>query len=301
VSFSIARGEILGLAGESGSGKSLTALSLMRLLPTQARASQGSITFLDRELTKLSDAEMLAIRGRDMAMIFQEPLTSLNPLLRCGFQIGEVLEAHRGLSRRQARLEAIRHMQAVGIASAEARVDDYPHQLSGGMRQRVMIAMAMACVPKLLVADEPTTALDVSVQAQILALIRQLRDRNAMGVLIITHDLGVLAALADRILVMYAGEIVESAPAAALFAEPRHPYTDLLIQSAPRMRRKIGRLKQIAGSPPVDGDSIAGCRFHPRCPMAIDACRREPQKLQSVAPQRMSRCSRHAAMAGGAN
>ncbi len=292
ISFTIRRGEILGLVGESGSGKSVTALSVMRLLPPNARIADGAVVLAGRDVTRLDARAMLAIRGREAAMIFQEPMTSLNPLLRAGFQIGEVLENHLGLSRSEARSRSIDLMRAVGIPAAETRIDDYPHQLSGGMRQRVMIAMAMACEPKLLIADEPTTALDVSIQAQILALIRKLRDANDMGVLLITHDLGVVSTLADRVVVMYAGQVVETAPVAALFRRPLHPYSDLLLKSVPRVARKLARLHQIAGSPPSPDRFEAGCRFHPRCPLAIARCRDEPPVLAAFDEGRMVRCWR---------
>jgi peptide/nickel transport system ATP-binding protein len=225
-------------------------------------------------------------------MIFQEPMTSLNPLFRAGFQIGEALEAHLGLGRREARRRAIGLMRAVGIPSPELRVDDYPHQLSGGMRQRVMIAMAMACAPQLLIADEPTTALDVTIQAQILALMRKLRDENAMGILLITHDLGVIAGMADRVVVMYAGEVMEEAPVRALFATPRHPYTRLLLKSVPRVALKLPRLHQIAGTTPAPSRFPAGCRFHPRCPDAVDKCREAAPPLETAADGRRVRCWR---------
>ena len=294
VSFSINQAEIVGLAGESGSGKSMTALAIMRLLPHAAHIADGSVSLAGRNLATLNEHELDALRGRDMAMIFQEPMTSLNPLFRSGFQIGEVLEVHRGLSRRQARAKAIELMQATGIPAAEHRVDSYPHQLSGGMRQRVMIAMAMACEPRLLLADEPTTALDVSIQSQILALIRRLRDANGMAVLLITHDLGVISAVADKVIIMYAGQIMETAPSAAFFAGALHPYSGLLLKSMPRLREKLDRLPQIPGAPPLVAQDIRGCRFHPRCPLAIDRCRMETPPLELVEAGRTSRCWRSA-------
>jgi peptide/nickel transport system ATP-binding protein len=292
ISFTIGRGEILGLVGESGSGKSVTSLSVMRLLPPNARITSGAIVLGGRDVTRLDPRAMLTIRGREAAMIFQEPMTSLNPLLRAGFQIGEVLENHLGLSRAEARSRTVDLMRAVGIPAPESRIDDYPHQLSGGMRQRVMIAMAMACEPKLLIADEPTTALDVSIQAQILALIRKLRDANDMGVLLITHDLGVVSTLADRVVVMYAGQVVEMAPVAALFRRPLHPYSDLLLKSVPRVAKKLARLHQIAGSPPSPDRFEPGCRFHPRCPLAVARCRDEAPALAAFEEGRMVRCWR---------
>ena len=292
ISLSIAPGEILGLVGESGSGKSVTALAAMRLLAPNARIDSGSVRLAGSDLAQLSRAELLRLRGADIAMIFQEPMTSLNPLFRAGFQIGETLEAHRGLSRGQAHQRAIELMRAVGISDAERRVDDYPHQLSGGMRQRVMIAMAMACKPKVLIADEPTTALDVTIQAQILALVRRLRDDTGMGVLLITHDLGVVAGMARRVVVMYAGLVMEEAPVQPLFAAPLHPYTRLLLKSIPRVGVKSARLHQIAGTTPPPSRFPSGCRFHPRCPDAIAQCRTELPPLETLPDGRRVRCWR---------
>ena len=292
VSLSIARGEIVGLVGESGSGKSVTALAAMRLLATTARLERGTVRLGERDLYALSKADLLRTRGADIAMIFQEPMTSLNPLFRAGFQIGETLEAHLGLSRAQARARAVDLMRAVGIPAPEQRVDDYPHQLSGGMRQRVMIAMAMACSPKVLIADEPTTALDVTIQAQILHLVRRLRDDTGMGVLLITHDLGVVAGMAHRVVVMYAGLVMEEAPVHALFAGALHPYTRLLLKSIPRVGIKAKRLHQIAGTTPPPSRFPSGCRFHPRCPDAIAQCRNELPPLETLADGRRVRCWR---------
>ena len=292
VSLSIGRGEILGLVGESGSGKSVTALAAMRLLATTARVEAGSVRLDGRDLADLSKTELLRLRGAEIAMIFQEPMTSLNPLFRAGFQIGEALETHLGMSRSAARQRAIELMQAVGISAPERRVDDYPHQLSGGMRQRIMIAMAMACSPKLLIADEPTTALDVTIQAQILALVRRLRDDTGMGVLLITHDLGVVAGMAGRVVVMYAGLVMEEAPVRMLFAAPLHPYTRLLLKSIPRISVKSERLHQIAGTTPPPSRFPQGCRFHPRCPDAIDRCRADLPPLETLADGRRVRCWR---------
>jgi len=292
VSYDIAPGEILGLVGESGSGKSITALTIMRLLATTATIETGSIRLESDDLVSLPESRLLALRGAAMAMIFQEPMTSLNPLFRAGFQIGETLEAHLGISRREARGRAVELMRAVGIPSPELRVDDYPHQLSGGMRQRVMIAMAIACQPKLLIADEPTTALDVTIQAQILRLVRRLRDAQGMGVLLITHDLGVIAGMADRVVVMYAGQVMEEAKVRDLFARPRHPYTRLLLKSVPRIGQKLARLHQIKGTAPPPSAFPAGCRFHPRCPDAIDRCRAEAPPLTAAPDGRQLRCWR---------
>ncbi len=292
VSLRIARAEIVGLVGESGSGKSVTALATMGLLSPQASVDGGTIALEGRNLLDLPAAEMLAVRGQRIAMIFQEPMTSLNPLFRAGFQIAEALEAHLSIGRREARRRAVELMRAVGIPSPELRVDDYPHQLSGGMRQRVMIAMAMACSPQLLIADEPTTALDVTIQAQILALMRRLRDDNGMGILLITHDLGVIAGMADRVVVMYAGQVMEEATVGDLFATPRHPYTRLLLRSVPRVAVKQPRLHQIAGTTPSPSRFPSGCRFHPRCPDAVERCRVEAPPLETRADGRRVRCWR---------
>ena len=292
ISLSVARGEIVGLVGESGSGKSVTALAAMRLLGATAQIESGAIRLGGEDLLKLKPRDMRTRRGRDLAMIFQEPMTSLNPLFRAGFQIGETLEAHLAISRAQARDRAIELMRAVGIAAPERRVDDYPHQLSGGMRQRVMIAMAIACEPRLLIADEPTTALDVTIQAQILTLIRGLRAARGMGVLLITHDLGVVAGMADRVVVMYAGQVVEEASTVALFGRPRHPYTRLLLRAVPRVTRKLDRLTQIAGSTPPPSRFPQGCRFHPRCPDAVEKCRVAAPPLETDGQGRRVRCWR---------
>ena len=292
VSLRIGEGEIVGLAGESGSGKSMVALSVMRLLPRNARLAAGSIAVRGRDIGTLREDALDRMRGSEMSMIFQEPMTSLNPLLKSGFQIGEMLEVHAGLGRREARARTIDIMHSVGIPAAEERVDAYPHQLSGGLRQRIMIAIAMACEPKLLLADEPTTALDVSIQAQILVLIRRLRAEKGMAVLFITHDLGVISALADRVVIMYAGEVVEQARVRDLFEAPRHPYTALLVRSMPRLRQRLAVLPQIRGAPPAIASSIAGCRFHPRCPFALPRCGTEKPPLQGIAEGRSARCWR---------
>jgi oligopeptide/dipeptide ABC transporter ATP-binding protein len=272
VSFSIEPGEILGVVGESGSGKTVTALSLVRLLGEQGAIDRGRIRLDGRDLTALSADAMTRVRGQDLAMIFQEPMTSLNPLLKVGFQIAEVLVEHLGLDRARAKRRAIDLLDQVGIADPERRAEAYPHQLSGGMRQRVMIAMALACEPKLLIADEPTTALDVTIQAQILALLRDLRARTGAAILLITHDLGVIAESVDRVLVMYAGEIVEEASVERLFAAPAHPYTRLLLRSIPSVDAKRSRLDAIAGAPPSPIRFPSGCRFHPRCPLSTGHC-----------------------------
>ncbi|MEO8544253.1 MAG: ABC transporter ATP-binding protein [Burkholderiaceae bacterium] len=292
VTLSIGRGEIVGLVGESGSGKSVTALAAMRLLAPSAQVDAGVIRLQGRDLAGLSKKELLSVRGAEIAMIFQEPMTSLNPLFRSGFQIGETLQAHLGMSRKESNRRAVELMRAVGIPDPEHRVADYPHQLSGGMRQRVMIAMAMACSPNVLIADEPTTALDVTIQAQILALVRRLRDDTAMGVLLITHDLGIVAGMADRVVVMYAGLVMEEAPVRDLFAKSLHPYTRLLLKSIPRVGVKSERLHQISGTTPPPSRFPSGCRFHPRCPDATDQCRNEIPALEVLSDGRKVRCWR---------
>ncbi len=292
VTLHIGAGEVLGVVGESGSGKSVTALSVLRLLGEQGAIDQGRIALAGQDLTTLPESEMLKIRGRHAAMIFQEPMTSLNPVYTVGFQIMEVLVEHLGISNDEARRRAIELMQRVGIPSPERRVDDYPHQLSGGMRQRVMIAIALACSPKLLIADEPTTALDVTIQAQILALMRNLRDETGAAILMITHDLGVIAQMADRVVVMYAGQVVEEGAVSELFARPLHPYTRLLMRSIPLARKKLKRLETIAGTTPSPASFPQGCRFNPRCPEADDRCRSEPQVLRRFADGRQARCWR---------
>jgi len=291
VSFTVGRGEILGIVGESGSGKSVTALAVMRLLGSAGTITGGSVGLDGADLVSLSEREMLEIRGRKIGMIFQEPMTSLNPLLTVGFQVAEVLRRHLGLAARAARERASALLDRVGIPAAAARYDDYPHQLSGGMRQRVVIAMAIACGPRLLIADEPTTALDVTIQAQILALIRELRDSEA-SVMLITHDMGVIARMADRVVVMYAGKVVECAPLADLFTAPLHPYTRLLLAAVPPVRAKAERLPVIPGTMPSPGAMPAGCRFHTRCPAALPACRERSPALEAVSPTRLSRCLR---------
>ena len=292
VGFGIGRGEIVGLVGESGSGKSVTSLAIMRLLGEQGMVEQGAIQLDGRDLTALTQREMLSVRGRIVSMIFQEPMTSLNPVYTVGFQIAEVLIEHLGLSSRDAMRRAVELLQQVGIPAAERRAHDYPHQLSGGMRQRVMIAMAIACRPSLLIADEPTTALDVTIQAQILDLIKLLREEIETAVLMITHDLGVIATTADRVIVMYAGQIVEEAPVAPLFEHPRHPYTRLLLRSSPRVTEKRARLHAIEGTTPSPTRLPAGCRFHPRCPDAESRCRAEMPPLEERPDGRRVRCWR---------
>jgi oligopeptide/dipeptide ABC transporter ATP-binding protein len=276
VSFQLDRGELLGLVGESGCGKSITALSIMRLIAPPGKIVGGEVMFKGKDLLKLSNAEMRATRGDDIAMIFQDPMTSLNPVFTVGEQIAEALRLHRGLSRKDARKGAIAAMREVSIPDPERRVDDYPHQLSGGMRQRVMIAMALACGPELLIADEPTTALDVTIQAQILDLLDNLRRTHDLAVLLITHDLGVVAEVADRVAVMYTGKIVEESPVNELFARPKHPYTEGLLRSVPKLTpegvARATRLQTIEGVVPRPTDLPPGCHFAPRCPYRMPRC-----------------------------
>jgi oligopeptide/dipeptide ABC transporter ATP-binding protein len=290
VSLTVGEGEVVGLVGESGSGKSVTALSILGLLGEQGRVDAGEVRLDGRDLLPLPEREWLRVRGRQVAMVFQEPMTSLNPLLPVGFQVAEVLEQHLGLGRREALRRAGELFRDVGIPDPGRRLGDYPHQLSGGMRQRVMLAMAMACRPRLLIGDEPTTALDVTIQAQILALLRDLGRAAGTAVLLISHDLGVVAAMARRVVVMYAGQVVEEAPARELFARPRHPYTRLLLAVVPRVREKRARLSAIAGSIPPPSAIPAGCRFHPRCPDAIPLCHEATPALEPAGPARRVRC-----------
>jgi oligopeptide/dipeptide ABC transporter ATP-binding protein len=292
VSLTVRDGEVVGLVGESGSGKSVTALSILGLLGEQGRVEAGEIRLDGRDLLRLPEREWLEIRGRQVAMVFQEPMTSLNPLLPVGFQVAEVLEEHLGVARPEALRRAAELFHDVGIPDAGRRVDAYPHQLSGGMRQRVMLAMAMACRPRLLIGDEPTTALDVTIQAQILALLRDLGRAAGTAVLLISHDLGVVAAMASRVVVMYAGQVVEEAPARELYARPAHPYTRLLLAVVPRVHEKRARLSAIAGSIPAPTAVPAGCRFHPRCPDAIPLCRESAPALEPHGSGRRVRCWR---------
>ena len=272
IDFDLAPGEVLGIVGESGSGKSVTALALLSLIESPGRIEDGSIFFGNDDLALMDDNALRAVRGKQIAMIFQEPMTSLNPVFTIGDQIGETLREHDNLSRKQARQLAIDLLGRVGILGAERRVDEYPHQLSGGMRQRVMIAMALACRPKLLIADEPTTALDVTIQAQILELLDELRRETGMAIILITHDLGVIARLAERVMVMYAGRVVEHAAVGALFANPGHPYTAGLLASVPRLRKEQNTLQPIEGMAPTLAAMPHGCRFAPRCALARPIC-----------------------------
>ena len=291
VSFELQRGRTLGIVGESGSGKTVANLSILRLIPhPPGRIVGGRILFDGRDLVRVSERELRRIRGKRIAMIFQDPMTSLNPYLRVSRQLTEVLELHEGMSPGEARRSAITMMERVGIPEAARRIDAYPHEFSGGMRQRVMIAMALLCEPEVLLADEPTTALDVTIQAQILTLMRNLRDELGTAVVLITHDLGVVAGMADEVAVMYAGRIVEQAPTAQLFATPRHPYTLGLLKSIPRLDRRQTRLDPIPGRPPAWSALGAGCPFAPRCAFVQERCRREYPEFRSVAPEHYAAC-----------
>ncbi len=293
VSFEVGRGQALGVVGESGCGKSVTSLSIMRLVPYPGRIVEGQVILHGNgqavDLTELPEEEMRRIRGNVISMVFQDPMTSLNPVLTVGFQVAEPLQVHLGLSPAEARHRAVELLRRVGIPDAERRLDDYPHQFSGGMRQRVMIAMALACNPKLLIADEPTTALDVTIQAQILDLIMRLNRELGTAVILITHDLGVVAELCHRVVVMYAGRVVEAADADSLFNSPKHPYTVGLMGSVPRLGPKVKeRLKPIRGLPPSLLNPPAGCRFRPRCPYAEARCAEEPPMVQVGADHRVA-------------
>jgi len=290
VSFTLDRGRTLALVGESGCGKSLTSLALLRLIPSPGRIEDGSTIRLgDTDVLSLRGEALRKIRGRRIGMVFQDPMTSLNPVFTAGDQIAEGVRAHFDVSRAEARRRALMLLQEVGIPDPAARLDAYPHQLSGGMRQRVMIAIALSAEPEILVADEPTTALDVTVQAQILEVLDRLRERHGMAVLLITHDLGIVAGRADRVAVMYAGQIVEEAPTERLFASPSHPYTQGLFASIPRITGPIGRLSPIGGSVPAPGAWPGGCRFRPRCPRAFEKSETMPPLLPVGLDHRM-RC-----------
>lgn len=291
-SLSLRRGRTLGIVGESGSGKSVTALAILRLLPKESARVAGKIRFENHDLLTLSDAEMRHLRGNRLAMIFQEPMTSLNPSYSVGDQIGEALIRHRGLKAAEVRRQVVGLLDRVRIPAASSRVDDYPHHMSGGMRQRVMIAMALACQPSVLIADEPTTALDVTIQAQILDLLRELRREMGTAILLITHDLGVVSEMCDDVAVMYAGQVVEVAPVADLLTAPEHPYTVGLIGSVPRLGTRRDRLAAIAGAVPSLDGVLTGCRFAARCPFAEARCRERNPPLVDHPGGRKSRCIR---------
>ncbi|RJP73440.1 MAG: ABC transporter ATP-binding protein [Candidatus Abyssobacteria bacterium SURF_17] len=291
VSFQVGKGRTLGLVGESGCGKSVTALSILRLVPSPpGKIVEGEIIFEGRDLLKIAESEMRSVRGNDIAMVFQEPMTSLNPVFTIGYQIAEAIRLHQRVSRSDAREQTVDLLRKVGIPSPDQRYNEYPHQLSGGMKQRAMIAMGISCHPKLLIADEPTTALDVTIQAQILDLLAELRDEFKMSTLLITHDLGVIAEMTDDVAVMYAGQIMEYATTRTLFANPKHPYTIGLFGSLPKMGEKREHLEAIEGFVPDPAHYPAGCRFHPRCNLMEEKCRQAPIELREIEPDHFVRC-----------
>ncbi|BES64501.1 ABC transporter ATP-binding protein [Gottschalkiaceae bacterium SANA] len=290
VSFSVGRKEVVALVGESGSGKSVTSLSVLGLIPSPpGKIEGGEIIFDGEDLLKKSNKEMQDVRGNEISMIFQEPMTSLNPVYPVGKQITEAIRRHNKISKKEARAIAIEMLSKVGLPSPEIRVDDYPHQMSGGMRQRVMIAMALATKPQLLIADEPTTALDVTIQAQILDLMNRLREETGTSILLITHDLGVVAETADRVVVLYCGKVMEMANVVDLFEDPRHPYTQGLIASIPKMEGESGRLTMIEGNVPNPMQMPAGCPFEPRCTQSMEICKRKMPEIQQFG-DRQVRC-----------
>jgi oligopeptide transport system ATP-binding protein len=292
VSLQLHEGETLGIVGESGCGKSVTFLSVMRLLPVPpARIASGSVQFLNHDILKIDEREMQNIRGRKMAMIFQDPMTSLNPVLSIGYQLAEPIRLHYSASHKEASERAVEMLKLVGIPEARSRLNDFPHQFSGGMRQRVMIAMALACDPPLLIADEPTTALDVTIQAQIVDIVKRLREQLNMSLIWITHDLGIVAGLANRVIVMYSGYIVEEAPVKELFAHPSHPYTRALLRSLPNIKGSTGtKLETIEGLPPDLVNLPKGCPFAPRCSFVVDKCREMNPVLEQISPGHKAAC-----------
>jgi peptide/nickel transport system ATP-binding protein len=291
VTITVNKGETVGVVGESGCGKSVTSLSVMRLLKdTPGKIVGGTIEFEGKNLESISEKEMRKIRGNEIAMIFQEPMTSLNPVYKIGKQIEEAVQLHLKYDKKQAREYAIKMLKLVGIPRAEEIVNEFPYQLSGGMRQRVMIAMAMACKPKLLIADEPTTALDVTIQAQILDLMRKLSDESDTSIMLITHDLGVVAEMCDRVVVMYAGKVVEEADVFTIFENPKHPYTKGLLDSVPKLGQKIGRLDSIPGNVPTPSNMPEGCKFAPRCSKVMDICRKQDPQLTAIEKNHTCRC-----------
>ena len=293
LSFRVAPGEILGIVGESGSGKSMTALSIMRLLPDGAEVSATQLRLEGEDILGAREARLEELRGRAMGMIFQEPMTALNPVMTVGEQIMETVQRHLKVPRREARERAIEALRRVGIPSPEQRVDDYPHRLSGGMRQRVMIAMALVCRPRLLIADEPTTALDVTIQAQILDLMLGLQDEYRMGIILISHDLGVVSAFTDRVLIMYMGQVLEDARADDVFSDPKHPYTEGLLASIPPVDRDMARLEAIPGAIPPISNLPPGCRFEPRCAHARPVCTSAVPALVETGPAHRAACIRN--------
>lgn len=291
VTFTVNEGETIGIVGESGSGKSVTALSIMHLLPYKiGKIVDGSITFGDEDLVRLKEKKMRGIRGNDIAMIFQEPMTSLNPGFTIGNQIGEAIRLHKKLNRKEARKRSIELLTEVGIPRADQMVDEYPHKLSGGMRQRVMIAMALACNPKVLIADEPTTALDVTIQAQILDLIQKLKKESHTSILLITHDLAVVSEICDRVIVMYAGQVIEEANVNTIFESASHPYTKGLIESMPSIEEEVEWLRTIKGNVPIPSEMPQGCKFAPRCKYATERCMEEEPELRDIVKGQKSRC-----------
>lgn len=305
LSFEVFPGEALGIVGESGSGKSVTNLAIVRLLPSPpAQISANEVIFDRKDLLRLGNSEMRSIRGRDVAMVFQDPMTSLNPFLRVDRQLTEVLEQHLKMPRRKALDAAVAMLERIRIPDAARRIHAYPHELSGGMRQRMMIAMALLCKPRLLIADEPTTALDVTIQAQILELMQQLRQETGSALILVTHDLGVVAGVADRVLVLYAGRTMETGPTHELLTRPSHPYTLALLRCIPRLDRpKPNRLLTIEGTPPDPSRRPEGCVFHPRCPQSADICRQKPPPRIEVSPGHVAYChfasETHRGMFGG--
>lgn len=294
IDLKIDKGEILGLVGESGCGKSVTSLSVMRLIPTPpGQIVEGEIIFEGEDLLKKSDAEMRKIRGNNISMIFQEPMTSLNPVLTCGEQIAEAIKLHQGLSHKESFKKSIELLELVGVPIPEERIYEYPHQLSGGLRQRVMIAMALSCNPSLLIADEPTTALDVTIQAQILELLKRLKNELGMSILFITHDLGVVAETCERVAVMYAGNIVEEADVVSIFRNPTHPYTKGLLNSIPKLDHTKGKLSAIEGVVPNPLEMPQGCSFNTRCPYANDTCFDKEPPLTEIDSKRSVACWRY--------
>ena len=293
VSFMIREGETFGLVGESACGKSQTCRSILGLLKPPGRVVGGEILYKGRDIVKMNSAELRKIRGKEISVIFQEPMTSLNPVYTVGWQISEMILRHKKMSKKEAKAKAVEMLRLVNIPAPEKRVDEYPHELSGGMRQRVMIAMALACRPQILIADEPTTALDVTIQAQILDLIRELNESMGTSVVFITHDLGVISELCDTVLVMYTGHIVEKAPVSELFAAPKHPYTQGLMDAIPRITKDRPPLKTIEGMVPNPTERVEGCSFWPRCPYATEQCKKEQPPMFEISKERKVRCWRY--------
>jgi len=290
VSFSVGKAETVAVVGESGSGKSMTSLSILGLIPSPGKIDKGEIIFDHQDLLKLKKKNMRTIRGKDIAMIFQEPMTALNPVFKIGNQMSEVFKYHQKLSKTEIKVKIINSLKKAGIANPERVICQYPHQLSGGMRQRVMIAMALSCNPKLLIADEPTTALDVTIQAQILELLKDIKKNSDTGIILITHDLGVVAEIADKVVVMYAGEVVEEASVFDIFAQPKHPYTRALIRSIPQLDDQREFLDSIEGTVPSALNLPVGCAFNPRCPLAGDICKKSKPSLEEVNGNHYVRC-----------